>query len=275
VSLRRSSFLFLTFRGFFLVLFERGFVFQTFNLLGALTAQENVEMPMVLLGELSAAERAKRATELLATVGLSKRLDHFPSQLSGGEQQRVTIARAIANRPELLLLDEPTGDLDSVNGAIVMDLLTKLHERGLTLVMVTHDVHLKSFADRVIWMRDGKIARIDTNSDESKRKVRDELAAELAAHRAKVAKPVSRNIEVRMPEHYATDPSYDAASKPADLSPEDIAAGASGARAAPAAAATIAAAKPKKAKKPKKTQIVNLDDDDDNDDNDSAETEED
>jgi putative ABC transport system ATP-binding protein len=241
---------------------QRGFVFQTFNLLGALTAQENVEMPMVLLGELSAAERAKRASELLATVGLSKRLDHFPSQLSGGEQQRVTIARAIANRPELLLLDEPTGDLDSVNGAIVMDLLTKLHERGLTLVMVTHDVHLKSFADRVIWMRDGKIARIDTNSDESKRKVRDELAAELAAHRAKVAKPVSRNIEVRLPHHYATDPSYDAAAKPADLSPEDIAAGATGAAPAPNnnSSSSSSSAEAKKSKT-KKAQILDLDDD--------------
>ena len=106
-------------------------------------------------------------------------MDHFPAQLSGGEQQRVTIARAIANRPELLLLDEPTGDLDSVNSAIVMDLLTKLHERGLTLVMVTHDVYLKSFADRVIWMRDGKIQRIEKNSDESKAAARQQLANDL------------------------------------------------------------------------------------------------
>jgi ABC-type nitrate/sulfonate/bicarbonate transport system ATPase subunit len=244
------------------VTLQRGFVFQTFNLLGALTAQENVEMPMVLLGELSAAERAKRASELLATVGLSKRLDHFPSQLSGGEQQRVTIARAIANRPELLLLDEPTGDLDSVNGAIVMDLLTKLHERGLTLVMVTHDVHLKSFADRVIWMRDGKIARIDTNSDESKRKVGGGRAAAGAAPRGKVAKPVSRNIEVRLPHHYATDPSYDAAAKPADLSPEDIAAGATGAAPAPNnnSSSSSSSAEAKKSKT-KKAQILDLDDD--------------
>ncbi|GAM21386.1 hypothetical protein SAMD00019534_045610 [Acytostelium subglobosum LB1] len=142
-----------------------GFVFQTFNLLSSLTALENVEMPMILLGELSAQERRERAISLLTKVGMKDRLDHVPSQLSGGEQQRVTIARAMANNPDILLLDEPTGDLDTVNTSIVMKLLTDLNrDENITLVMVTHDVGLKAYADRVIWMRDGKIQRIETVS---------------------------------------------------------------------------------------------------------------
>jgi len=122
-----------------------GFVFQTFNLLSSLTALENVEMPMILSGKLSSSERRIRAKGLLDKVGMSARLDHLPSQLSGGEQQRVTIARALANNPDILLLDEPTGDLDSVNTSIVMKLLTDLNKEGITLVMVTHDVGLKFF----------------------------------------------------------------------------------------------------------------------------------
>jgi len=111
-----------------------GFVFQTFNLLSSLTALENVEMPMILNGVLSAAERKQRATELLTMVGMGKRLDHVPSQLSGGEQQRVTIARAIANNPELLLLDEPTGDLDTVNTLVVLKLLMELNQKNSKLM---------------------------------------------------------------------------------------------------------------------------------------------
>jgi len=110
---------------------------------------------------------------------MKERLKHVPSQLSGGEQQRVTIARAMANNPEILLLDEPTGDLDTINTAIVMKLLLDLNAEGITLVMVTHDVGLKMFADRVVWMRDGKIQRIEATTpaarEESRRKLDQEL----------------------------------------------------------------------------------------------------
>ncbi|KAK5576414.1 hypothetical protein RB653_007557 [Dictyostelium firmibasis] len=154
----------------FLRLRNIGFVFQTFNLLSSLTALENVEMPMILLGELSARERRERAISLLTKVGMKDRLDHFPSQLSGGEQQRVTIARAIANNPDVLLLDEPTGDLDTVNTSVIMKLLTDLNKQeNITLIMVTHDVGLKMYSDRIIWMRDGKIQRIETVQEQSKR----------------------------------------------------------------------------------------------------------
>eukprot|EP00026_Physarum_polycephalum_P007106 Phypoly_transcript_07160.p1 GENE.Phypoly_transcript_07160~~Phypoly_transcript_07160.p1 ORF type:complete len:440 (+),score=74.40 Phypoly_transcript_07160:207-1526(+) len=157
-----------------------GFVFQTFNLLSSLTALENVEMPMILAGELSAEERRTRATSLLTMVGMGGRLDHVPSQLSGGEQQRVTIARAMANKPDILLLDEPTGDLDTANTAIVMKLLTRLNkEDGITLVMVTHDVGLKMFSDRVIWMRDGKIQRIEAISDAARQDAHKKLDEEI------------------------------------------------------------------------------------------------
>lgn len=139
-----------------------GFVFQTFNLLSSLTALENVMLPMILAGKYSRAERRQRAIQLLTRVGMGKRLDHLPSQLSGGEQQRVTIARSIANEPDILLLDEPTGDLDTVNTVIAMKLLTDLHVKDkLTLVMVTHELAHKPFADRVIWMRDGKIQTVE------------------------------------------------------------------------------------------------------------------
>ena len=144
------------------------FVFQTFNLISSMTALENVELPMLLLGKLSRSNIKRRAVELLNKVGLSGRLNHFPNMLSGGEQQRVTIARALANEPEILLLDEPTGDLDTKNTEIVMQILINLNKEGCTLIMVTHDTGLKSFANRVVRVLDGKILRIEDVTEEER-----------------------------------------------------------------------------------------------------------
>eukprot|EP01120_Amphizonella_sp_Union-15-10_P015857 TRINITY_DN822_c0_g1_i1.p1 TRINITY_DN822_c0_g1~~TRINITY_DN822_c0_g1_i1.p1 ORF type:complete len:363 (-),score=52.76 TRINITY_DN822_c0_g1_i1:104-1192(-) len=189
-----------------------GFVFQTFNLLSSLTAIENVEMPMILAGDLGPKERRSRAEALLNKVGMGLRLDHLPSQLSGGEQQRVTIARAISNSPELLLLDEPTGDLDSMNTCIAIKLLTDLNrDHGITLVMVTHDVGLKNFADRVIWMSDGKILRVETISATQRTKKFEELESDLERYRLgnkSVRRPEFKNTELRRPTDYHTHPNH-------------------------------------------------------------------
>ena len=134
-----------------------GFVFQSYQLLPTLTAEENVLLPHELSGgDVSAG--VSRARSLLESVGLSDRLDHYPVQLSGGEQQRVALARAFMVKPPILMADEPTGNLDSVNGAHVLDLLITLNQReGTTLVLVTHDIALASRADRIVTMRDGLI----------------------------------------------------------------------------------------------------------------------
>jgi putative ABC transport system ATP-binding protein len=135
-----------------------GFVFQSFNLLPRLTAVENVALPLMFVG-VPERERLNRARDLLVKVGLADRLDHRPTQLSGGEQQRVAIARALVNRPAIILADEPTGNLDSATGAEIMTLLRNLNrEQGVTLLLVTHDPEAASFADRVIQLRDGQVA---------------------------------------------------------------------------------------------------------------------
>ncbi len=135
-----------------------GFVFQSFQLLGNLTARENVLLPAELRG---LPDPQARADELLAAVGLNDRGHHYPSQLSGGEQQRVALARAFAARPPILLADEPTGNLDGATGRIVLDLMSELHRReGTTLVLVTHDPVVASLADRQIHLRDGRIERV-------------------------------------------------------------------------------------------------------------------
>jgi len=137
-----------------------GFVFQTFQLLGHLTARENVMLPLELHGE---GQARSRAETLLESVGLDDRGHHYPTQLSGGEQQRVALARAFAARPELLLADEPTGNLDGTTGGGVLDVMGALQrESGATLVMVTHDMAIAQRADRLVYLRDGRIEREET-----------------------------------------------------------------------------------------------------------------
>lgn len=132
-----------------------GFVFQSFHLVNALNVRDNVELPL-LYRKCSAAERHKRAKEALEQVGLSHRTRHFPSQLSGGQCQRVAVARAIVGNPEIILADEPTGNLDSKNGTEIMNLLLDLNSRGTTIVMVTHDENLAKQTKRTIRFFDGR-----------------------------------------------------------------------------------------------------------------------
>ena len=135
-----------------------GFVFQNFNLLPQISAQENVEMPM-LFGGVSPKERRARAAELLEKVGLGDRLEHKPTELSGGEMQRVAVARALAMTPDMLLADEPTGNLDSTSGGDIMGLFTDLWNAGGTLIVITHDMSLARRAGRVIEVHDGRILK--------------------------------------------------------------------------------------------------------------------
>jgi ABC-type lipoprotein export system ATPase subunit len=210
-----------------------GFVFQSFNLIASMSAAENVELPMVLAGVGTATSRRKRATDLLARVGMSHRVGYFPSQLSGGEAQRVAIARALANRPQILVGDELTGDLDPANTDVVLSILLDLNRHhGVTIVLVTHEVGLKNHAHRVVHMLDGKILRVEEISPEVRKEadrgVRESPAvieAERAAgtdsysaplHKEapvssstslaapSVAPPPRRRLVVRRPGDYAT-----------------------------------------------------------------------
>ena len=135
-----------------------GFVFQGFNLLSRTTALENVELP-TLYAHMDKSARVARAKEVLEMVGLGERLDHFPSQLSGGQQQRVAIARALVNRPSILLADEPTGNLDSRTSVEIMQIFQELNDKGLTIVLVTHETDIAQYAKRIVVFRDGKILR--------------------------------------------------------------------------------------------------------------------
>lgn len=133
-----------------------GFVFQSFNLIDELTVEENVELQLKYLG-IPSRERKERVRDILRKVGLSQRAKHYPQQISGGQQQRVAIARAVVGRPSLILADEPTGNLDSKNGLEVMELLSRLHAEGTTIVMVTHSQHDATYANRIIHLFDGEI----------------------------------------------------------------------------------------------------------------------
>jgi putative ABC transport system ATP-binding protein len=141
-----------------------GFVFQNFNLLTRTTALENVELPMLYsVPIIRAPERRRRATRALEGVGLGDRLDHYPNQLSGGQQQRVAVARALVNQPELLLADEPTGNLDTHTSIEIMSLFQRLNESGLTIVMVTHESDIAAHCKRVVVMRDGRVISDNRN----------------------------------------------------------------------------------------------------------------
>jgi putative ABC transport system ATP-binding protein len=141
-----------------------GFVFQGFNLLARTTALENVELP-TMYSRVDRQERERRAKGSLELVGLGNRLDHFPSQLSGGQQQRVAIARALVNQPSILLADEPTGNLDSRTSVEIMQIFQELNDKGLTIVLVTHEHDIAQFAKRNIIFRDGKIRRDELVQD--------------------------------------------------------------------------------------------------------------
>jgi putative ABC transport system ATP-binding protein len=145
-----------------------GFVFQQFNLLPSLTAWQNVELPLTYAG-VGRAERKERAMNALAKVGLAGRVQHRPGELSGGQQQRVAVARALVTEPDLILADEPTGNLDSVSASDVLGLMDELHQAGRTLVLITHDIEVASAAGRVVGIRDGLMTENDNRDLENVR----------------------------------------------------------------------------------------------------------
>jgi len=141
-----------------------GFIFQQFHLIQTLTALDNVMLPMEISGE-SEKDAKEKAQKILKMLGLEDRMYHKPNQLSGGQQQRVAIARALANNPEVIVADEPTGNLDSHTGRFVMDFLKEMHKKGKTIILITHDLELVKYAKRIIYIRDGEIEK------ESKEKI--------------------------------------------------------------------------------------------------------
>lgn len=143
-----------------------GFVFQNFNLIEELTVFENVELPLIY-NKVPAKERKQRVDEMLERIGIAHRAKHFPLQLSGGQQQRVAVARALITKPELILADEPTGNLDTANGNEVMELLCELNEAGTTIVMVTHSSHDASYSNRKINLLDGEVLSIQNTQSQA------------------------------------------------------------------------------------------------------------
>lgn len=143
---------------------EIGFIFQTFNLLPRYTALENVMLPLIYAGA-SKSERSERATTTLSEVGLADRMDHKPNELSGGQRQRVAVARALVNDPSIILADEPTGNLDSKTSVDIMKLFGHIHNRGNTIILVTHEEDIARYAHRIIRLLDGEIDRIEINKN--------------------------------------------------------------------------------------------------------------
>ncbi len=167
-----------------------GFIFQSFNLLPRLTALENVAIPLTLAG-VGKSEREARAAKMLEQVGLGHRMDHYPAEMSGGEQQRTAVARALIHSPSLILADEPTGNLDSTTGNEVMALLKKLNsEQGITLIVVTHDADVAAFADRIVRLKDGTIAEVVQNS-------RDEAATTARTEPSPFSPPTNSGLRIR------------------------------------------------------------------------------
>lgn len=149
---------------------EIGFVFQTFNLLPRSSALENVALPLIYAG-IGKADREQRAHDMLTSVGLGDRTHHRPNELSGGQRQRVAIARALVNNPSIILADEPTGNLDTKTSYEIMDLFQSLHDRGNTIIMVTHEDDIAHYAHRIVWLRDGLVERDEVNTDVRSTKV--------------------------------------------------------------------------------------------------------
>ncbi|HWG77978.1 MAG TPA: ABC transporter ATP-binding protein [Steroidobacteraceae bacterium] len=163
-----------------------GFVFQSFNLLPRTSALENVELPLFYSQPpVGLRERHRRAREALETVGLGERLTHWPNQLSGGQQQRIAIARALVNRPELLLADEPTGNLDSRTGIEIMGLFQALNDSGITVVMVTHELDIAAYCKRILIMRDGRLLE-DRRSERPLRAAEERARLDREEHSAKI-----------------------------------------------------------------------------------------
>ena len=164
-----------------------GFVFQSFNLLARTSARENVELPLFYSHPIvSLRDRHERAVQALEQVGLSQRRDHLPNQLSGGQQQRVAIARALVSRPEVLLADEPTGNLDTRTSIEIMGLFQELNDSGITIIMVTHELDIAAYCKRVVVMRDGQV--ISDTRNETRRLAQVELTTlDCAEQRAKLA----------------------------------------------------------------------------------------
>ncbi len=146
---------------------EIGFIFQTFNLLPRYTALENVTLPLIYAG-VGKSERVDNAKEALGQVGLSDRMDHRPNELSGGQRQRVAVARALVNKPSIILADEPTGNLDSKTSIDIMKLFGEIHDQGNTIILVTHEEDIAHFAHRIIRLIDGEVDRIEINDHPKK-----------------------------------------------------------------------------------------------------------